>query len=125
MKGDRILSTILLVDSDYIVRPVLARMLADEGHHVLEAKSAEQALEVLAEVSVDLIITAFGLSRANGDQLSSARATGHKMPVILMKDYPGDVVDEGAYSAVFFKPLVFVRIHMAVERALSQFAEAG
>ncbi len=121
------MSTILLVDGDYIQRPVLARMLSDEGRQVIEVKNAEEALQTLQEVSVDLVITAISLSpRMNGDPFSAElRAAGHKMPVILMKNYPGDVVDESAYSAVLLKPLVFVRIHMAVERVLSQFAEAG
>jgi CheY-like chemotaxis protein len=61
--------TILLVDGDYIQRPVLARMLSDEGRQVIEVKNAEEALQTLQEVSVDLVITAISLSpRMNGDQ---------------------------------------------------------
>ena len=48
---------ILVVDDDEISRTILATMLQDEGHDMLEAASGEDALTVIDRGGVDLVLT--------------------------------------------------------------------
>ena len=50
--------TIMVVDDEERVRRLTARMLRDEGYHVIEANSAEQALERLGDAGEVQIVLA-------------------------------------------------------------------
>lgn len=62
-------STILIVDDDILLRQTLIKTLSDEGYTVLEAVDGRQALDVLEEKPVDLIITDVSMPGMNGYQL--------------------------------------------------------
>jgi CheY-like chemotaxis protein len=63
--------TTLLVEDDTLIRMATADMLADLGHNVLEAPSAESALEILSRSTVDVLITDVGLPGISGTELAS------------------------------------------------------
>ena len=86
----RATARIMVVDDDDRVRRIATRMLRDEGYQVIEAKSAEQALERLAdtgEIQVVLadIVMPGGM---NGVELTEKILAGEPgCRVVLMSGY--------------------------------------
>lgn len=113
------MSIIVLVDPDYTVRQVLASMLGNDGHEVVQAKHGAHALQLLAESSCHLLITEFTLPGMNGEQLvSELRSAGHMMPVVMVAATAGAVTDYSVFAAVIAKPFVFGQLQAAVNNAL-------
>ncbi len=74
---------VLLVEDEALVRMTTAEMLAELGHEVLEAATAEEALDQL-DAAVDLVITDIGLPGADGLTLAAtARQRTPTLPVIV------------------------------------------
>ncbi len=74
---------VLLVEDETLVRMTTAEMLADLGHEVLEAATAEEALDQL-DGAVDLVITDIGLPGTDGLTLAlTARQRAPALPVIV------------------------------------------
>jgi CheY-like chemotaxis protein len=117
--------SILIVDDEQAVRYTLRRLLEGSGHRIVEAGSAEEALELAGQGSLDLVIT--DLKMPGGDGLSLAKtllSQDPSRPVMLMTGY-ADV--DSARSALqlgvyeyFTKPMdtneVLVRVSRALER---------
>ncbi|MGH7311714.1 MAG: hybrid sensor histidine kinase/response regulator, partial [Candidatus Rokuibacteriota bacterium] len=61
---------VLVVDDEEVVRETLRDICLDDGHRVMEAGSAREALEVLATQSVDVVCTDLGMPGMNGWQLA-------------------------------------------------------
>ena len=79
---------VLAVDDDQLVLMNTAAMLADLGHEVLEATSGQQALDLLADNAVDLVITDYLMPQMNGVQLAEAVDAGWPgVPVLLATGY--------------------------------------
>jgi len=53
------IQTVLVVDDQVLVRMVIADALRDGGYHVIEAGSADEAMELLAQdaLSIDLVFS--------------------------------------------------------------------
>lgn len=65
---------VLLVEDDALIRMDVAEMISSSGHHVEEAGSGEQALEMLQAECFDLLVTDLGLPGMDGTRLAiSAR----------------------------------------------------
>jgi PAS domain S-box-containing protein len=80
--------TILAVDDDSIVLINTAALLADLGHTVIEASSAEEALQILKQTSIDLLITDEAMPQMTGSQLIEiVRNTHPDLPIILATGY--------------------------------------
>ncbi|MCS7181980.1 MAG: response regulator [Thermoanaerobaculum sp.] len=86
---------VLLVDDSWVTREMERRLLADAGFSVLVAGSAEDALTVLAEHSVDCVITDIEMPGMDGleltRQLRALTQFAH-LPVIVVstRDRPED-----------------------------------
>ncbi len=63
------MAKILVVDDDASLRRILEYNLAEEGHSVATAKSAEDALRVLERTSFDLVLTDIKMSGMDGMDL--------------------------------------------------------
>lgn len=61
---------VLLVEDEALIRMSDADMLSDLGCDVVEAGSAEEALEILAEGGIDVLITDLGLPGMSGEEFS-------------------------------------------------------
>lgn len=61
---------ILLVEDDLLVRMSTADTLTDMGHHVIEAGNGQEALTLLEDGSVDVLMTDLGLPGMRGDRLA-------------------------------------------------------
>ncbi len=85
--------TVLLVEDEDPVRLFSARALRNKGYRVIEAKSAEAALELInnATEPVDLVITDVVMPRMDGPGLiREVRATRPDMKVIFISGYAED-----------------------------------
>jgi DNA-binding NtrC family response regulator len=93
---------VVVVDDEGVVRDVLATILADNGFEVRTAESAEQGLDMLAEVPADFLITDFLMPQMNGTELlKEAQRVSPATKVILMSghvDFDGALA-EAARSA--------------------------
>lgn len=73
---------ILVVDDDHLIRWVIARRLQDSGAVVIEAASAEEAIEIVACQAFDLIVSDIVLPGADGVAvLAAARAAQPRQSV--------------------------------------------
>lgn len=81
--------TILAVDDDALVLMNTAAMLEDLGHLVIEASSAKQAIEIMEQETIDLIVTDHAMPGMTGLQLVEAiadpwRDLGHYCRVLRL-----------------------------------------
>jgi len=76
---------VLVVDDEPHMRRVLEIMLQKAGHLVIPAENGRQALEILANQQVDLVITDMRMPVMNGIELiSQLRGMGNAVPVIVI-----------------------------------------
>ena len=79
---------ILAVDDDALVLMNTTAMLEDLGHKVFEAASGKEALAILRQEQVDLLITDQAMPHMTGSQLAdAARSERPDLPVILATGY--------------------------------------
>jgi len=81
--------TILVVDDDAIILMNTAALLEDLGHVVVEASSADEALQILqARRDIDLMITDQAMPGMTGSQLIAVvRSEQPALPIILATGY--------------------------------------
>jgi two-component system KDP operon response regulator KdpE len=75
---------VLVVDDDPVVRELIARVAAHTGNRVLQAETAEQALDLLTAESVDLVLTDLGLSGTGGLRLLAKLSTLPTAPYVVV-----------------------------------------
>lgn len=79
---------VLVVDDDPLVLMTTAAMLEELGCEVIEASSAEQALEILTRHQIDLVLTDQAMPHMTGTQLADLiRHRYPQLPVILATGY--------------------------------------
>jgi len=117
---------ILVVDDERSVTGALGFILREAGHDVVTAHSVVEAIKVLSESNIDLVITDFRLSDATGiDLITHIKSETPDTEVILMTAYGSlditiEAIKRGAYYYLE-KPYTPDRLLTLVERAL-QFA---
>lgn len=78
----------LVVDDDSVVRLSCRRVLEADGHQVREAAGAAEALKILADQAVDLVLADVMMPGLDGFGLMERiRSIGSETPVILMTGY--------------------------------------
>ncbi|USI71436.1 response regulator [Sphingomonas morindae] len=99
-------ATILLVDDEDLVRAGTAEMLADLGHHVIEAHSAAQALELVrGGEAPDLVITDYLMPGMNGADLAAELRRLHPtLPIMLATGYANLAGNQMASLPLLPKP---------------------
>jgi len=122
--------SLLVVEDDAEVRRLAATVLRRQGYSVVEAGSAEQALELCQDRSftIDLLLTDIVLPRMNGPelwkQLSGLRP---ELRVLFMSGYADDaIVRHGALAStnpIVKKPLTPSALLRAVRSVLDNAAE--
>jgi len=118
-------STILVVDDEKNIRLALRRTLEGAGYGVLEAESAEQALETLQAEPVDVGIFDIRLPGMDGlTLLARARELLRDLPVIVVSGHAetDDVVEAIKRGAIDFfpKPVDRDRVLVSVSNALAR-----
>ena len=118
---------VLLVEDDETVRRVTARMLERKGYRVSQARSGEEALELLvgAEVEVDLVLTDLMMPGMGGAGLLTRLAESFPdLPVVCMSGHAADEASQrhAGSSAVTFlaKPFTADEIFQVTATALAR-----
>lgn len=103
------MTTILVVDDEFLVADVVTFALEDEGYRVVRAGNGQKALEVAALEAPVLVITDYMMPVMNGLEFAStlrSRLGPAMPPIILMSGAQAHLGREkGAlFAAVFDKP---------------------
>ena len=88
--------SVLVVEDEPVIRELMAILLEEEGYTVRQATDGVEALEVVDQHPVDLILSDVKMPRLDGPSLAHhLRARGDLIPVVLMSavyaevDLPG------------------------------------
>ena len=77
----------LVVDDSMLIRYTVCRFLQDHGYTVETAGNGSEALEVLARIQPDLIVTDMHMPRMSGSELITAlksKPKTSKIPIIVV-----------------------------------------
>ncbi len=81
-------NTILVVDDERSIRYSLRRTLEEKGIKILEAKKGEEAIDIIQEEEIDLILMDVRMAGMSGlDTLQKIKKINPKMLVIMMTAY--------------------------------------
>ncbi len=118
------MENILIVDDEKNYTLILSAVLDEEGFGTLTANSGAQALEILRESDVDLVLTDMKMPGMDGiELLENIREKDPDLPVIMMTAYGTvekavDAMQKGAYTYIL-KPFenenLVVHVRKAVE----------
>jgi len=89
---------VLLVDDDARVTEALQRVLSQEGYEISSAHSAEEALEILRQKSVDVIVSDEQMPGLSGSELLTI--VRHSYPDIVRIILTGQASLEAAIRAI-------------------------
>ena len=79
------MAIILVVDDEESLRRILVRFLSGLGHNVLTATNGADALTLLEDGGVDLLVTDINLPQVDGiEVLKTLSARGKDLPVIAI-----------------------------------------
>jgi EAL domain-containing protein (putative c-di-GMP-specific phosphodiesterase class I) len=114
----------LVVDDEPAIRRIIARVLTRSGHVVLEAGGGEQAAELVAAQSFDVIVSDISMPGMDGIALlKQVREHDLEVPVVLMSGLPNvdTAVRAVEYGALQYlvKPLDLARLDEIVHRAVN------
>ncbi|MCF8108008.1 MAG: endopeptidase La, partial [Desulfohalobiaceae bacterium] len=116
---------VLVVDDEEKACRALGHVLRKEGYEVYEARSGERALELLAQVRFDLVLTDLKMGQVDGLQvLEAAKKIDPATEVIVISGYASvsaavDAMQKGS-SQVLNKPLQLEEIRKIVAKAVSK-----
>jgi two-component system cell cycle sensor histidine kinase/response regulator CckA len=83
--------TILVVDDEPALLEVSCHMLADHGYHILKANSGDEALNILENNTVDLLLTDVIMPKMDGYQLAAIVIKKYpKIKIQIMSGYSSD-----------------------------------
>ena len=121
---------ILLVDDDEDYRKIAVRRLESWGYDVISAASGKEAVEVVKEMSPDLVVLDYLMPGMDGiETLKEIRSIDSGVPVIMSTSFPDgrsivgtEKLGISAYipkSGVFTDPIVSLKaaIDMACKKA--------
>jgi CheY-like chemotaxis protein len=110
------LSTVLVVDDDPNLLELAANILAEPGYTVLTAPDGYQAIRVIADRHVDLMIADLLMPGINGRELASqAKVMRPNLHVIFITGFANGVSD----GRVLQKPLRAAELLRAIRQTMS------
>ena len=118
---------ILLVDDHAAVRAMIAALLQDSGHEIVEAADGDKALKLLAaKQTFDLLITDYAMPNVSGAEvIAGSRRMRPTLPAIMITGY----ADPAALPAtrrvtLLAKPFTPAQMGEAIQKALTRGAAA-
>lgn len=90
----------LIVDDDAVSLVVLRHMLSAQGFDVIEAQSANEALEILSHAKVDVIVCDYLMPGHNGLDLLEALGSAAPPFVLLTGTQTRDKLDDDRVAGV-------------------------
>ena len=121
---------VLVVDDQPLVRQVIAAYVAADGHTVIDAAGAAEAIEILRNEPVDLLLADWAMPGMSGDQLAAAAKLDHPdLPVVLVTGF-GDLANAAgevipAVDAIVGKPLTREKLRRTLSHVLPRYASAS
>lgn len=119
------MKTILVVDDESEIRIIVETALGRSGYRIMTADSADQALKVLMENEIDLVLTDIKMPGGSGfDLMSLSQIVAKKVPIILMS---GNIdidtmIDEGLEKGAMQciqKPFSIAELRETIESVLN------
>ncbi|MDX9785636.1 MAG: sigma-54 dependent transcriptional regulator [Desulfobacterales bacterium] len=120
------METILIVDDEKNYPLILSAVLEDEGFEALTANSGAEALTILNQAEIDLVLTDMKMPAMDGiELLEHIKAKDPELPVIMMTahgtvDKAVEAMQKGAYSYIL-KPFDNDRLILYVNKAIEMF----
>jgi DNA-binding response OmpR family regulator len=122
------LRTVLIVDDDSQLRDIVLMTLSEPGYEVLTARDGYEAVRILVDRNVDLLLTDIRLPVMNGYELArQAKLMRPRLHVIYMSAYETER-DRGAGSTFgnrLSKPIRPAELIREVNREMGIEAETG
>ncbi len=84
---------LLVVDDDAAFRELVVDILADSGYRLIEAASGDQALKILAETRVDLVLTDQRMPGLGGLELARRASRAAEPPSVVVMTAYGTIPD--------------------------------
>ena len=117
--------TILIIDDEVNLRKTLTEILAGKGYEILEAGDGAEAIDLLEQVTPDLVFTDWRMPNLGGEDVLRHIHNEQRLaavPVIVITAFGSshnaiEAVRLGAYDFVM-KPFDLEEISLTVERAL-------
>ncbi|MGO4348537.1 response regulator [Paenibacillus sp. MCAF9] len=85
------MGVILVVDDDSEIRDVIHVYLRNEGYSVIEAKDGAEALDVLSQRELDLVILDVMMPRMDGIKACMHIRERYDVPIIMLSAKEGDI----------------------------------
>ena len=114
------MTTILIVDDEYLIADILSYALEDEGYLTVTAGSGQRALAIIEREQPQLIITDYMMPGMNGIEFAEA-VRGHKLlhsvPILLMSGAQAHlgIGRPDLFLKVFDKPFDILALVTAVK----------
>ncbi|WP_134494891.1 response regulator [Microvirga pakistanensis] len=117
------MTTILVVDDEFLITDILVDALEEEGFRVLTASNGRKALEVLDKEVPALVVTDFMMPLMNGLELAQVIKSNPdwaRIPVILLSGAQGAIARSHPelFAAVYDKPFRIENVLTAVIEAV-------
>ncbi len=114
---------ILVVDDEMFIRDILFRILSILGFEVVVARTGDEALDILLNNAIALVLTDLDMPGMDGWTLTShIKEKSPGTPVVMMtgseKDSVIEKLKESPVDSVIFKPFGFRHIQNAVQDML-------
>ena len=120
------METVLIVDDEKNYPHILSAVLEEEGFKALTAHSGHEALEILENADVDLVLTDMKMPAMDGmELLERVKAKELDLPVIMMTahgtvDKAVEAMQKGAYTYIL-KPFDNERLVIYVNKAIAMY----
>jgi len=120
------METVLIVDDEKNYPLILGAVLEEEGFETFSANSGPEALELLKNTDVDLVLTDMKMPSMDGiELLERIKTKDEELPVIMMTahgtvDKAVEAMQKGAYSYIL-KPFDNDRLILYVNKAISMY----
>jgi two-component system cell cycle response regulator len=115
---------ILIVDDEEGLRQSMQEFVSVSGFRTLTAASAEEALALLEDRQIDVVITDIMLPGMDGLELTDVIKKDFNIDVIVLTGYTGDYSYEEAISKgasdLVFKPVRFEELLLRIKRVLKE-----
>lgn len=116
--------TILVVDDERPIRDLIRRIVTSNGYKCYQAANGEDALEILAEKNVDVVVTDLSMPGINGIELTDRIKRYYDADVIMMTGYFKNLnfMDAIAFGAKDFikKPFDSEELNIRLQRVISE-----
>jgi DNA-binding LytR/AlgR family response regulator len=120
--------TILLVEDDFLNRRLCKKILSANGYHIVEAKNANEAFELLQQEKITLVVLDINLGAKQQDGIGIGKTImeKHNIPFVYLTAYDNaDILPKAIATtphSYLTKPFKNVDLIMSVELAIRQFS---